>query len=71
VWRHRTKYRLTARFHAVVAVVYLTSLIPAPVIAYLRVHLYTLAIAALAVFQYRLLRSLSKARARDAAGPLP
>jgi hypothetical protein len=71
VWRHRTKYRLTARFHAVVAVVYLTSLIPAPVIAYLRVHLYTLAIAALAVFQYRLLRSLSKANARDAAGPLP
>jgi hypothetical protein len=34
---------------------------PAPVIAFVRVHVYTLAIAALALFQYRLLSRLSKA----------
>ena len=67
VSQHRTRCTLTTRFHAVVAVVYFTSLIPAPVIAYLRVHLYTLAIAALALFQYRLLSRLSKARARPPA----
>jgi len=60
MWQHRKEGRWLARFYAIVAVVYLTALIPAPVIAYLRVHLYTLAIAALAVFQYRLLRRLSK-----------
>jgi hypothetical protein len=43
--------------------VYLTVLIPASVIAYLKVHLYTLAIAALAVFQYRLLHRFSKRNA--------
>ena len=60
MWRHRTELRWTRRFYAIVAIVYLTALVPAPVIAYLRVHVYTLAIAALAVFQYRLLRHLSK-----------
>jgi len=60
MWRQRAEVRWTRRFYAIVAVVYLTALIPAPVIAYLRVHLYTLAIAALAVFQYRLLSRLSK-----------
>ena len=60
MWRHRSKVRWTRRFYAIVAVVYLTALIPAPVIAYLQVHLYTLAIAALALFQYRLLSRLSK-----------
>jgi hypothetical protein len=63
MWRHRTEVRWTRRFYAIVAAVYLTALIPAPVIAYLRVHLYSLAIAALAVFQYRLLSRLSKASA--------
>ena len=63
LWQHRTEDQWTRRFYAVVAVVYLTALIPAPVIAYLRVHLYTLAIAALALFQYRLLSRLSKATA--------
>lgn len=60
LWRHRTEVRWTRRFYAIVAIVYATALIPAPVIAFLRVHLYTLAIAALAVFQYRLLSRLSK-----------
>ncbi len=55
IWRHRTEGRWIGRFYAIVAAVYLTALIPAPVIAYFRVHLYTLAIAALALFQYRLL----------------
>ena len=63
LWQHRTDVRSTGRFHAIVAVVYLTALIPAPVTAFLRVHLYTLAIAALAVFQYRLLSRLSKGNA--------
>jgi hypothetical protein len=43
-----------------VAMVYLTALIPAPLTAYLRVNLYTLAITAFAVFQFRLLRYVSK-----------
>jgi hypothetical protein len=63
VWQHRTDIRSIGRFHAIVAMVYLTALIPAPVTAFLRVHLYTLAIAALAVFQYRLLSRLSKGNA--------
>ncbi len=63
LWQHRVEVPWTRRFHAIVAVVYLTALIPAPVIDYLRVHLYTVAIAALAVFQYRLLSRLSKSRA--------
>jgi len=63
VWRHRTEVRWTRHFYAMVAVVYFTALIPAPVIAYLRVHLFTLAITALAVFQYRLLNRLSKVNA--------
>jgi hypothetical protein len=63
IWQHRTEVRWTRRFHAIVAVVFLTALIPAPVTAFLRVHLYTLAIAALALFQYRLLSRLSKVRA--------
>jgi hypothetical protein len=54
MWRHPDVGWLR-RFYAIIALVYLTALIPAPVIAYLRVHLYTLAIAALALFQYRLL----------------
>lgn len=58
-WQHRTEFVRTRRCYAIIAVVYLTALIPASVIAYLRVHLYTLAIAALAVFPYRLLRRLS------------
>ena len=58
VWQHRTEVLWPRRFHVVIAVVYLTALIPAPAIAYLRVHLYTLAIAALALFQYRLLGRL-------------
>ena len=62
VWQHGTEAS-TGRFYAIVTAVYLTALIPAPVIAFLRVHLYTLAIAALAAFQYRLLSRLSKARA--------
>lgn len=61
MWQQRAEVRWTRRFYAIVAALYLTALIPAPVIAYLRVHLYTLAIAALAVFQYRLLSRLSKA----------
>ncbi len=61
LWQHRTEVTWKRWFYAIVAVVYLTALIPAPVIDLLRVHLYTLAIAALASFQYRLLRRLSKA----------
>ena len=60
MWRHRAEGRWIGRFYAIVAVVYLTALIPSPVIAHLRVHLYTLAIAGLALFQYRWLRHLSK-----------
>jgi hypothetical protein len=60
LWRRRWEVQWTRRFYAIVAVVYLTALIPAPVIAFLRVHLYTLAIAALALFQYWLLSRLSK-----------
>jgi hypothetical protein len=63
VWKHRTDVRTIGRFHAIVAAVYLTALIPAPVTAFLRVHLYTLAIAALALFQYRLLARLPKGNA--------
>jgi len=61
VWRHYSEVRWKRRFYALVAIVYLTALIPAPVIAYLRVHMYTLAIAVLAGYQYQLLRRLSKA----------
>jgi len=50
------------RFHAIVALVWVTALVPPPVIAFLRVHVYTLAIVALAVFQYGLLRRLSRLR---------
>ena len=60
VLRRPTEVPWTGRFYAIVAAVYLTSLIPAPVIVLLRVHLYTLAITALALFQYRLLSRLSK-----------
>jgi hypothetical protein len=63
LWQHRTEVRWTWHFYAIVAVVYLAALIPAPIIAYLRVHLYTLAIAALALFQYRLLSRLSRVSA--------
>jgi hypothetical protein len=63
VWQHPMDVRSTRRFHAMVAAVYLTALIPAPITAFLRVHLYTLAIAAFAVFQYRLLSRLSKGNA--------
>ena len=52
---YRTEAGWTRRFYALIAAVYLTALIPAPVIAYVRVHLYTLAVAALGLFQYRLL----------------
>ncbi len=55
LWRRPTELVWKRRFYAIVAVVYVTALIPAPVIAYLHVHLYTFAIAALAAFQYRLL----------------
>ena len=58
IWQYRTEGMWLRRFYIIIAVVYLTALIPAPVIAYLRVQLYTLAIAALALFQYRLLSSL-------------
>ena len=61
MWRRRTDVMWARRFYAIVAVVYLTALIPAPVIAFSRVHPYTAAIAALALFQYRLLSRLSKA----------
>jgi Glycosyltransferase family 87 len=60
VWRHRAEVPWTRQFYAILTVVYLTALIPAPVIAYLRVHLYTLAVTALGFFQYRLLSRLSK-----------
>ena len=60
MWQHRNEVLWSRHFYAIVVMVYLTALIPAPVIAYLRVHLYTLAIAAFAVFQYRLLSRLSK-----------
>jgi len=63
IWRRRAEVQWTRRFYAIIVMVYLTALIPAPVIAYLRVHLYTLAIAAFAVFQYRLLSRLSKTSA--------
>jgi Glycosyltransferase family 87 len=63
LWRHYPEAMWTGRFYAMVAVVYLTALIPAPFIAYLRVHFYTLAITVLAVFQYKLLRLLSKTSA--------
>ena len=63
VWQRCTSVRWPRRFYAIIAVVYVTALIPAPVIAFLRVHLYTLAIAALALFQYRLLRRLSDGNA--------
>lgn len=60
MWRCRTDAGWTRRFYAIVALVYLTALIPAPVTAYLRIHLYTLAIAGLALFQYRLLSRLAQ-----------
>jgi hypothetical protein len=63
ICRRRAEVQWTRRFYAIVVMVYLTALIPAPVIACLRVHLYTLAIAAFAVFQYRLLSRLSKTSA--------
>lgn len=56
---HRTEIMLLRGFYVIIAAVYLTALIPAPVTGYLRVQLYTLALAALAVLQYRLLRRLS------------
>jgi hypothetical protein len=58
IWQHRTEVMWPRRLYVVIAVVYLTALIPAPALAYLRVHLYTVAIAALALFQYRLLSRL-------------
>jgi hypothetical protein len=60
MWRHRADTRWIGRFYAIVAAVYLTALIPAPIVALLRIHLYTLAIAALALFQYGLLSRLPK-----------
>jgi hypothetical protein len=57
--------RPARHFHAIVGVVWFTALIPPPAIAFLRVHVYTLAIVALAVFQYGLLRRLSKLRAES------
>jgi len=47
--------KLAPRFHAMVAFVYFAALVPAPAIAFLQVHPYTLALAALTVFQYRVL----------------
>ena len=63
MWRRRAEVEWIQRFYAIVAMVYLTALIPASVIAYLRVHLYTLAIVAFAAFQYRLLSRVSKTSA--------
>jgi len=63
IWQHCSELTWLRSFYGIIAGVYLTALIPAHVIAFLHVHLCTLAIAALAVFQYRLLSRLSKGRA--------
>jgi hypothetical protein len=58
IYQLGAKDRLSGRFHAIVALVFFSAMIPLPAIVFLRVHVYTLAIAALAVFQYRLFSRL-------------